>query len=96
MRRELTIIHKPLITEKCSKLQDVLNQYAFEVDPVSNKIEIKRAVESRFNVKVIKVRTMNVRGKLKRLGRFTGRKTNRKKAIVTLAEGNSIDFMEGT
>ncbi len=95
MKSNLGVIRRPLITEKATGLQEKLNQYAFEVDPRSNKIEIKRAVEVRFNVQVTKVCTMNVPGKLKRLGRFTGRRPNWKKAIVTLAEGEKIELFEG-
>ncbi|MBT3231576.1 MAG: 50S ribosomal protein L23 [Calditrichaeota bacterium] len=94
MSNLLSILRKPLVTEKGTRLQETLNQYVFEVDPNSNKIEIKRAVEKRFDVQVLKVRTLNVGGKLKSLGRFTGRRPDRKKAIITLAEGNSIDFLE--
>jgi len=95
MHNELTILRRPLVTEKGTKLQEEQNQYLFEVDPKANKIEIKRAVEARFSVRVWKVRTMNVRGKLKTLGRFTGRRPGYKKAIVTLAVGDKIDFLEG-
>ena len=96
MGKELSIIRKPMITEKGTRLQETLNQYTFEVDPSSNKIEIKAAVEARFSVSVIKVRTSKIPGKLKRLGRFTGRRPDRKKAIVSLAEGNSIDYIESS
>ncbi len=95
MRSELTTLRRPLVTEKVTKLQEELNQYVFQVSKQANKIEIKRAVEMRFDVKVAKVRTMNVRGKLKRLGRFTGRQPSWKKAIVTLEKGESIDLFEG-
>ena len=95
MKSNLEIIRKPLITEKVTRLQEKLNQYVFEVSPSSNKIDIKRAVEERFEVKVTKVRTLNVRGKLKTMGRFTGRRPDRKKAIVTLAEGDKIELFEG-
>ena len=95
MKSNLEIIRRPLITEKVTRLQEEFNQYAFEVDPSSDKIEIKQAVQERFKVRVSKVRTINVRGKLKRLGRFSGRRPNWKKAIVTLAEGEKIDFFEG-
>ncbi len=95
MKSSLTIIKRPLVTEKMTSLQEKYNQYAFEVDNNSNKIEIKRAVEERFDVKVTKVRTMNVLGKVKRLGRFTGRRSGWKKAVVTLAEGQSIELVEG-
>jgi large subunit ribosomal protein L23 len=83
-----------LVTEKVTRLQEKVNQYAFEVDPTSNKIQIKKAVEKRFKVKVTQVRTLNVSGKIKRLGRFTGRRPDWKKAIVTIAEGQKIDFFE--
>ncbi len=95
MKSNLDIIRRPLITEKVTKLQEKLNQYVFEVAPSSNKIEIKRAVEDRFKVQVTKVRTINVPGKLKRLGRFSGRRPDWKKAIVTLAEGEKIELFEG-
>ena len=95
MKSNLEIIRRPLVTEKITKLQEELNQYAFEVDPKSNKIEIRKAIQERFKVKVKKVRTINVRGKLKTLGRFTGRRPDWKKAIITLAEGESIDLFEG-
>jgi large subunit ribosomal protein L23 len=65
------------------------------VDRTSNKIEIRKAVEDKFNVKVKKVATVNLKGKMKRLGRFEGRRSNWKKAIVTLREGFTIDFFEG-
>ncbi len=95
MKSSLEIIKRPLVTEKMTRLQEELNQYAFEVDSDANKIEIKRAVEERFKVSVSKVRTMNVLGKVKRLGRFTGRRSGWKKAVVTLAKGDSIDLLEG-
>ncbi|MDP8238640.1 MAG: 50S ribosomal protein L23 [Candidatus Hatepunaea meridiana] len=95
MKSNLEIIRRPLVTEKVTRLQAEYNQYVFEVDPRSNKIEIKRAVEERFDVKVTKVRTINVSGKVKTLGRFSGRRTNWKKAIVTLAEGDNIELFEG-
>jgi len=95
VKSNLDIIRRPLITEKVTKLQEKLNQYVFEVAPSSNKIEIKRAVEDRFKVQVTKVRTINVPGKLKRLGRFSGRRPDWKKAIVTLAEGEKIELFEG-
>ena len=70
-------------------------QYAFEVDPNANKIEIQRAVEQLFKVTVIQVRTANVLGKMKRLGRRYGKRPDWKRAIVTLKEGDRIDFFEG-
>jgi len=94
VRSSTDIIRRPLVTEKVTRLQEKVNQYAFEVDPTSNKIQIKKAVEERFKVKVTQVRTLNVSGKIKRLGRFTGRRPDWKKAIVTIAEGQKIDFFE--
>jgi large subunit ribosomal protein L23 len=90
----LDVIRRPIVTEKVTKLQETLNQYAFEVDPRANKLEIKRAVEKRFSVKVTGVRTISVHGKLKRLGRFSGRRPDWKKAIVTLAEDSKIEMFE--
>lgn len=102
------IIKRPLLTEKGTKLREtggrlpgtvtedqVKPKVFFEVSPDSNKIEIKQAVEALFNVKVADVHTQIVRGKEKRMGRFTGRRSNWKKAIVTLHKGNKIDFFEG-
>ena len=67
----------------------------FEVDPKANKIQIKESVEKAFKVEVLQVRTMNVRGKKKRLGRHQGRKSNWKKALITLKEGQTIEYFEG-
>lgn len=88
------IIRRSLLTEKVTRLQEAHNQYVFEVDLRANKIEIKRAVESRFGVKVKGVQTMTVPGKVRRLGRFTGRRPDWKKAVVTLMPGEKIDFLE--
>lgn len=93
---KFTIIKRPLVTEKVSKLQGAHNQYVFEVDKRANKIQIKKAIEDRFGVKVLKVRTMNVKGKVKRLGRFQGKRPDWKKAIVTLREGDSIEIFQGS
>ncbi|MDH3999537.1 MAG: 50S ribosomal protein L23 [Desulfuromonadales bacterium] len=85
------IISKPLITEKSNQLKEAGEVVSFEVAIDSNKIEIKQAVESAFNVKVKDVRTLIVAGKSKRFGRNFGKRSNVKKAYVTLAEG-TIDF----
>lgn len=85
------IIKKPLITEKATMQKEIGNTVAFEVSLTANKIEIKHAVEKAFNVKVKDVRTTIVAGKAKRFGRTFGRRSNVKKAYVTLAEG-TIDF----
>lgn len=95
MKSAYEIIKRPIVTEKCTKQQDKLNKVAFEVDVHVNKIEIKRAIEDIFNVRVSKVSTMNIEGKKKRLGVHQGKRPNRKKAIATLAEGESIDLIGG-
>ena len=95
MKANREVIIHPLITEKMSALQETQNKVAFIVAPTANKIEIRKAVEDKFNVKVQKVATINMNGKMKRLGRFQGRRSSWKKAIVTLREGFTIDFFEG-
>jgi large subunit ribosomal protein L23 len=94
MRDHRDIIIKPVVTEKSMNLL-VDNKYTFIVDNKANKTEIKNAVQNIFDVKVEKVYTMNIKGKPKRMGRFEGRKPNRKKAIVTLKEGQKIRLFEG-
>ncbi|MFC1557153.1 50S ribosomal protein L23 [candidate division KSB1 bacterium] len=89
------VILQPIVTEKVTRLTDKFNQYGFVVDRRANKIEIKRAVEKKFDVKVNSVRTMNVRGKIKTLGRFSGKRSDWKKAVVTLVEGQTIELFEG-
>ncbi len=90
------IIKRPLIlTEKGSTLREEQNKYLFEVDPRANKIQIKAAVETLFDVDVVDVNTLIMRGKMKRMGRGYAKTRNWKKAIVTLAEDDSIDFFEG-
>jgi large subunit ribosomal protein L23 len=88
------IIIRPLITEKNTNLMP-MGKYSFEVDRSANKTQIKSAVEEIFNVKVLKVHTMNVRGKLRRRGMRYGYTPDWKKAIVTLAEGDRIELFEG-
>ncbi|MBD3168243.1 MAG: 50S ribosomal protein L23 [candidate division Zixibacteria bacterium] len=94
MRPYREILKMALITEKGSHLQENSNQYMFETVLDANKHEIKRAVEQMFKVKVKKVRTMNMRGKIKTLGRFSGKRPNWKKAVVTLEQGHHIDLVE--
>ncbi len=89
------IIIRPILTEKMTNLKEAFNQYAFQVHRDANKIQIKKAVEERFNVTVTKVRTINVRGKKRRMGRFEGKRAAWKKAIVTLKEGDVIDLVTG-
>jgi large subunit ribosomal protein L23 len=89
------VIKKPLVTEKTTLEKDAHNVVAFAVDRNANKIEIKAAVELLFkDVKVADVNTVNVAGKTKRFGRNVGKRSNWKKAYVTLQEGSSVDFFE--
>lgn len=85
------IIRKPRVTEKGLKNVERHRAYAFEVSPDANKVEIRKAVEALFSVKVDSVRTMNMIGKAKRMGRFWGRRPAWKKAIVKLVEGHAIE-----
>tara|TARA_Y100001970_G_scaffold284445_1_gene401831 strand:+ start:2149 stop:2466 length:318 start_codon:yes stop_codon:yes gene_type:complete len=88
--RALSIIHKPLMTEKSTNLNQ-FNQYSFVVSKSSNVYEIKNAIEKIFKVKVLKVNTSILRGKIKSFKGSYGYRKDIKKAIVTLAEGNTID-----
>ena len=87
----LEIIKAPVITEK-SELARENGVYTFKVDPKANKLEIKEAIEKLFNVKVTSIRTINVKPKKRRVGRYTGLTNRTKKALVTLAEGQTIDL----
>ena len=89
------IIKRPLITEKTSIQKEMYNQLTFEVDRRANRIEIKRAIETVFNVRVSDVKTIQVRGKVKQRGRIIGKRRDWKKAIVKLMPGERIDFFEG-
>lgn len=89
------IIRRPIITEKGTVLKDENNQITFEVSLDANKPEIKKAIEKLFKVTVLNVRTQNRLGKRKRLGRTMGRRKHWKKAIVTLREGDRVEFFEG-
>ena len=108
MRTPETIIKRPVLTEKGNRLRETggaveapaegveySQKILFEVDRDANKLEIRDAVQKLFNVNVIEVRTQIVRGKLKRIGRFSGRRPHWKKAIVTLQAGQTIEFFEG-
>ncbi|PSR21401.1 MAG: 50S ribosomal protein L23 [Sulfobacillus acidophilus] len=88
------VLKRPIVTEASTDAMQ-LNKYTFEVDGRANKIEIRKAVEEIFKVHVIKVNTMWVPGKTKRRGYSVGKTPDRKKAIVTLAEGESIELFEG-
>ena len=90
------VIKRPIyLTEKGAKLREEQNKYTFEVDIDANKLQIKDAVETLFKVSVRDVRTLVVRGHMKRMGRGYGKLQNWKKAVVTLNEGDTIDFFEG-
>jgi len=90
-----SLIRRPLITEKSTLQKDKQNQLTFEVDRKTNKIEIKHAVEKLFKVKVLNVNTISVSGKVKRVGKHSGKRRDWRKAIVTLKKGDHIDFFEG-
>jgi large subunit ribosomal protein L23 len=94
MRDPRTIVRKALITEKGTALRELRNQYHFEVARDANKIEIRRAIETIFSVKVDSVRTMQLRGKVKRQGRYAGKRSDWKKAVVTLLPEQKIDLFE--
>jgi large subunit ribosomal protein L23 len=95
MLESYTLLRRPIVTEKGTALKDENNQLVFEVSLDANKCEIRKAVERLFKVTVLSVRTQNRQGKRKRLGRSVGRRKNWKKAIVTLKEGDRVDFFEG-
>ena len=88
------VIKKPLITEKTTVAKDEKNVIAFVVNGAANKIEIKAAVEKLFNTQVASVNTVNVAGKTKRTRQGVGKRSNWKKALVTLKEGQNVDFFE--
>ena len=91
--RLFQIILRPVISEKSTIAADKSHQIVFEVLQDATKTEIKKAVEKMFEVKVEQVQTVNVRGKIKRFGRFPGKRSNWKKAYVRLQEGHDIDFL---
>ncbi|MBD3166906.1 50S ribosomal protein L23 [bacterium] len=88
------LLRRPLQTEKSVLQMEEQNTYVFEVAPHANKIEVKRAIEEIFDVEVIAVRTMKMKGKWKRLGRFVGRRPTWKKALVTLKKGDTLELYE--
>ncbi len=92
MRNATDVILAPVVSEKSYDLIEHKNTYTFIVDPRSRKGEIREAVETLFDVKVLRVNTMNRRGKTKRQGYSVGRRRDTKRAVVTLAPGNSIDL----
>jgi large subunit ribosomal protein L23 len=96
MNNSHKVIRRPLITEKSTMLREGGNVLAFEVDRSANKIDVKRAVEELFKIKVAEVRLFNVRGKMKRMGRNVGKRPDWRKAYVRLKEGEKApDFFEG-
>ena len=88
------VLKKPVLTEKTMTLQANKKKYTFDVDLNANKTEVKIAVETLFNVKVEKVNIMNVKPKAKRMGRYEGKTNKRRKAIVKLAEGSTINYFD--
>ena len=89
------VIREPHITEKANIQKEGSNQISFKVHKRANKVEIRQAVEALLKTKVLEVRTLNVRGKRRRMGRSVGKKSDWKKAIVKLAPGENIEFFEG-
>jgi large subunit ribosomal protein L23 len=95
MKGAYQVVQKPLLTEKGTRLREEGNQFLFRVAKRANKVEIKQAIETLFKVTVVDVRTLPVRGKAKRLGKFQGKQADWKKAIATLKAGDSIELYEG-
>ncbi|MBM7601746.1 large subunit ribosomal protein L23 [Virgibacillus halotolerans] len=94
MKDPRDVVKRPVITENSADLM-AEKKYTFEVEPKANKTEIKDAVELVFGVKVLKVNTMNLKGKFKRMGRYGGYRSDRKKAVVQLSEDSKdLDFFE--
>ena len=89
------VVIGPVFTEKATFLKDEMNQYVIKVHPKAKKRQIKEAIEKIFKVNVKKIQVINVKGKPKRLGRYEGRRSNWKKAIITLQENQTIPFFEG-
>ncbi len=94
IREPRSIVRRALVTEKGTRLREGQNGYLFEVARDANKIQIKHAIETIFNVKVTTVRTLRVHGKPKRMGRYEGHRPDWKKAVVTLQKGGSIELFE--
>ncbi len=90
-----SVLLKPLMTEKSMQQKEELNAISFRVAVDANKVEIRQAVEKVFNVKVATVRTASHEGKWKRMGKFEGRRSGWKKAVVTLQAGHKIELVEG-
>ena len=90
------VVIRPIVTEKSAMVQEHQNTYVFEVGVGVNKLQVKDAIERLFEVHVETVRTVRVRGKIKRFGKYYGKRSNWKKAYVKLVEGDSIDFRNAT
>ncbi len=95
MKDSHSVIIAPLLTEKAMALKESDNKVSFRVAKDANKIEVKKAVEEIFKVKVEDVTTVNCKGKKKRFGRFEGKRSDWKKAVVTLKEGEKLDIVHG-
>ena len=93
-REPRTVVRRALVTEKGTKLREGQNGFLFEVARDANKVQIKKAIESIFSVKVDTVRTLRVHGKPKRMGRYAGHRPDWKKAVVTLKKGQTIELFE--
>lgn len=88
------VLIRPLLTEKITGLREKTNTVGFVVHPDANRIQIRQAIEALLKVKVDKINVMNIRGKIKRLGRFSGRRSDWKKALVTLKDGEKLEMYE--
>jgi len=95
MKNIYEVLKRPILTEKSTAQKEIANKVIFEVDRRANKIEIKQAVEKIFKVKVTDVHTMMVRGKVKRYKNLLGKRSDWKKAVVTLKPGEKVPFLEG-
>lgn len=95
MKTTYNVLVGPMLTERGTLMKEQDNKVLFKVAKEANKIEIKNAVETIFKVKVSRVTTMNYRGKMKRMGKHEGKRPDWKKAIVTLKQGEKLDFIEG-
>jgi large subunit ribosomal protein L23 len=95
MTTAYSVLRRPVVTEKTTLQKELANTVTFEVDRGANRVDIKRAVEKAFGVKVQSVQTMQVTGKVKRRGRILGKRRNWKKAMVRLMPGERIEFFEG-
>jgi large subunit ribosomal protein L23 len=95
MKNLYAVVKRPMFTEKGSSLKEAENKILVEVDKDANKVEVKKAVEEIFKVKVEKVATIKMHGKWKKYGKYTGKRPDRKKAVITLKKGEKLDFIEG-